>query len=73
MKKTEQTPRFEERLEELEKLTARMEEGQLGLEELLALYEKGTQLAQGLKKDLDSSQAGLMELKDGKLKPAGEA
>lgn len=73
MKKTEQTPRFEERLEELEKLTARMEEGQLGLEELLALYEKGTQLAQGLKKDLDSAQAGLMELKDSKLKPAGEA
>ncbi len=73
MKEGKQALRFEEKLELLEQLTAKMEEGSLNLEELLSVYEQGTQLSKELKKDLDTAQAALMELKDGKLKPAAEA
>lgn len=69
MKNPKEAPRFEERLEALEQLTAKMEEGQLGLEEMLSLYERGLQLAKGLKADLETAQSSLMELKEGSLKP----
>lgn len=59
--------RFEDRLEQLEKLTEKMEEGSLGLEELLDLYEKGVALSNGLQKELEQAQARLLELKAGKL------
>jgi len=64
--------RFEEKLEALEKLTVNMEEGKLGLEELLEVYQKGILLANSLKKDLEEAQTRLMELKNGVLKPAEE-
>ncbi len=64
--------RFEEKMEALEKLTLQMEEGKLGLEELLQVYEQGILLANSLKKDLERAQARLMELKGGVLKPAEE-
>lgn len=60
---------FEARLEALEQLTVQMEEGKLGLDELMKLYEQGIKLSEGLKKDLDAAQNTLTELKDGKLKP----
>lgn len=69
MKKETPPLRFEERLESLEKLTALMEEGSLGLEEMLKLYEQGIRLAEGLKKDLEAARVSLMALKDGKLEP----
>ncbi len=64
--------RFEEKLESLEKLTLQMEEGKLGLEELLKVYEQGLNLAGNLKKELEEAQVQLMELKNGMLKPAEE-
>ncbi len=64
--------RFEEKLESLEKLTLQMEEGKLGLEELLKVYEQGLNLSNSLKKDLEEAQVQLMELKNGTLKPAEE-
>ncbi len=64
--------RFEEKLESLEKLTLQMEEGKLGLGELLKVYEQGLLLANSLKKDLEDAQVQLMELKNGTLKPAEE-
>lgn len=74
MTKKEQTAlKFEERLEALEKLTEQMEEGNLGLDELLKLYEQGMQLAESLKKELEAAENTLTELKDGKLKPKEEA
>ena len=72
MKKEQTALRFEEKLEALEKLTIQMEEGKLGLEELMKLYEQGILLAGSLKKDLETAKTTLMELKDGKLKPAEE-
>lgn len=67
------SPRFEDRLEQLEALTKQMEEGKLGLEELLKLYEEGTRLSKGLQEELDKAQATLMELKNGTLKPVDDA
>lgn len=69
MKDNHQELRFEDRLDQLEALTRQMEEGKLGLEELLKLYEQGTKLSLGLQEELDKAQATLMELKDGALKP----
>lgn len=73
MSKQEKSPRFEDRLAQLEALTTQMEEGNLGLAELLKLYEQGSLLVQGLQKDLDMAQASLQELKDGKLTPLEQA
>jgi exodeoxyribonuclease VII small subunit len=72
MEKQKNNLLFEEKLEALENLTCVMEEGKLGLEELLRLYEQGIQLANSLKSDLDLAQTRLMELKGGALKPAEE-
>lgn len=72
MEKQKNNLLFEEKLEALENLTCAMEEGKLGLEELLKLYEQGIQLANSLKSDLDLAQTRLMELKSGALKPAEE-
>ncbi len=68
-KKAEQGLRFEDRLEALEKLTQQMEEGNLGLEALLKLYEQGISLSEQLKKELAAAENTLSEIKDGKLKP----
>lgn len=73
MKKEQAPQRFEEKLTLLEQMTAKMEEGDLALEDLLTLYEQGVQLANSLKKDLDAAQAALMEVKDGQIKPLKES
>lgn len=69
----DQPARFEEKLAALEALVAGMEEGKLSLDELLAAYEQGVRLSDSLKKDLETAQAKLSELKQGALKPVGEA
>ena len=69
MKKEQETVGFEARLETLEQITEKMEEGKLDLAELMKLYEQGIKLSEGLKKDLELAQTTLTELKDGKLKP----
>ncbi|MGI6687674.1 MAG: exodeoxyribonuclease VII small subunit [Christensenellales bacterium] len=73
MSASKEPTRFEEKLEALENLVALMEEGKLSLDELMANYERGVKLADSLKKDLDSAQAKLSELKQGALKPLEEA
>lgn len=72
MKKEQSRQRFEDKLSMLEQMTARTEEGELGLEEMLKLYEEGVRLSSELKSELDSAQARLMELKDGQLKPLAQ-
>jgi exodeoxyribonuclease VII small subunit len=73
MGKKETELNFEEKLEALEGLTSRMEDGKLSLEELLKAYEQGIVLANSLKSDLDKAQSKLLELKGGSLKPAEDA
>ena len=47
---TEATPTFEQHMAELEKLVARMEQGNVPLDEVLAAFEQGMKLV-GLCKD----------------------
>lgn len=73
MANQEKPKTFENKLEQLERLTEQMESGNLSLEELLKVYEEGMQLSNSLQKDLDLAQARLQELKSGKLQQAEEA
>ncbi len=43
---------FEERLQRLEELSEKIKEGNLPLQEAVALFEEGIKLAKGLEKDL---------------------
>jgi len=61
---------FEERLEKLEALAQKMEQGALPLEDLLRNYEEGLKLSQALVAELEQARARMMEVKSGK---AGEA
>ena len=58
---------FEGALEELEGLVARMEEGELSLEESLKTYERGIELSRGCQKSLDTAEQRIKILteKDG--------
>lgn len=61
---------FERALDELEKLVERMEEGELGLEESLKLYERGIELSKACQKALDAAEKRIRILseKDGKTR-----
>lgn len=48
--------KFEERLERLEELAERIKDGELPLEEAVAVFEEGVKLAKGLERDLDRIQ-----------------
>ena len=72
-KKEQAALKFEDKLEALEKLTEQMEEGNLGLDELLKLYEQGMHLAENLKKELELAENSLTELKGGNLKLLDDA
>ena len=54
---------FEQKLDLLEGLVKKMEEGGMQLEDLMASYEQGIKLAQGLSQELDQAQAKLLRLK----------
>jgi len=45
--------KFDERLHELEKLSEKMKDDNLGLEEALSVFEEGIKLARGLQKELE--------------------
>lgn len=57
---------FEERLERLEALAEKMEQGQLPLEEMLADYEAGLKLSAQLTSELEKARARMLEVKAGK-------
>lgn len=61
-----QAPSFEERLEELEALAEKMEQGNLPLHELLKDYEAGLKLSKALEEELEKAQARMQEVKEGK-------
>ena len=56
---------FEERLEQLEALAGKMEQGGLPLQELMAAYEEGMKLSAGLKGEIEGAKARMMEIKLG--------
>ena len=60
------TPSFEEGLERLELIAARMERGELPLDELLKLYEEGMKLSNELNQKLEAASNRMMEVRIGK-------
>jgi exodeoxyribonuclease VII small subunit len=54
--KSDKPAAFEESLEELEALVRDLESGDKGLEDSLALYEKGVTLAKGLAERLEEAK-----------------
>ncbi|TAL86485.1 MAG: exodeoxyribonuclease VII small subunit [Candidimonas sp.] len=63
---------FETALAELEALVAQMEDGQLPLEQSLAAYEKGVELARICQQRLDSAEQQVKVLQGNLLKPLAD-
>lgn len=64
---------FEEAMEELEQLVARMEAGELPLEASLAAYQRGTELVKYCAAQLDRVEKQVKVLEGDMLKPLGGA
>jgi exodeoxyribonuclease VII small subunit len=63
------TVSFEESLAELEQLVERMEQGNLGLEESLKLFERGVQLTRSCQKALKEAEQKVHVLLEENGKP----
>lgn len=62
-------PKFEECLQQLEKIVDQLERGDLALDEALKLFEEGMKLSQSCRKDLEQAE-GRVEIllkQNGKL------
>jgi exodeoxyribonuclease VII small subunit len=57
---------FEDQLSELEKVVAKLEQGDLSLEENVSLFERGMQLSDDCKKHLASAESRIQLLLDPK-------
>ena len=60
---------FEQALAELEKIVARMEAGELSLEEALATHKRGLELAKYCQQKLEAAQQQVKVLEGEVLKP----
>ena len=59
---------FERKLERLRQIVERLERGELSLEESVALYKEGVQLAQACRQDLERAKHEIALFQDGMLK-----
>ncbi len=64
---------YEQALEELERLVASMEAGQLPLDQLLASYKRGAELLGFCRERLQAVEQQVKVLEGGDLKPWGES
>ncbi len=64
-------PTFEKALAELEKIVARMESGELSLEQALATHKRGLELARFCQQKLEAAQQQVKVLEGEVLKPLG--
>lgn len=62
-KQTQTEPTFEEELSKLEEIAARMESGDLPLDDLMNAYEEGVAVAHALQLRLERARAKLSEVK----------
>ncbi len=69
----EQPVSYEAALEELEQLVARLESGQLPLEELLTGYQRGAELLKFCRDRLEKVENQIRVLDDGVIKPWTQA
>lgn len=61
---TKKSPNFEQSLEQLERLVAEMESGELSLEESLAAFEKGIKLTRECQSALQTAEQRVQKLID---------
>jgi len=66
-------PSFEQALAELEKIVARMESGELSLEQALATHKRGLELARLCQRQLEAAQQQVKVLEGEVLKPLSES
>ena len=64
---------FEQALAELEKIVARMESGELSLEDALAAHKRGLELARSCQQRLEAAQQQVRVLEGEVLKPLAAA
>jgi exodeoxyribonuclease VII small subunit len=72
MSKPSGEPSFEGALAELEKIVARMEGGELTLEEALAVHRRGLELARFCQQKLEAAQQQVKVLEGEVLKPLAD-
>ena len=60
-------PDFEKSVAELEDIVRQMEQGDVGLEQSLNLYQRGIALVRGCREALDNAEQRVRELHDGEL------
>ena len=65
-------PSFEKALAELEKIVARMESGELSLEQALATHKRGLELARFCQQRLEAAQEQVKVLEGEVLKPLAD-
>jgi len=73
MSKPSGGPSFEGALAELEKIVARMESGELSLEDALATHKRGLELARFCQQKLEAAQQQVKVLEGEVLKPLASA
>ena len=66
-------PTFEKALAELESIVAKMEDGEMSLEQSLAAHKRGLELAKQCRERLDSAQQQVRVLEGEILKPLAAA
>lgn len=66
-------PSFEKALAELEGIVAKMEDGELSLEQSLAAHKRGLELAKQCRERLDAAQQQVRVLEGEVLKPLAAA
>jgi exodeoxyribonuclease VII small subunit len=71
--KDDPKPSFEKALAELEKLVARLEDGELSLEQALATHKRGIELARFCQQKLEAAQQQVKVLEGEVLKPLAAA
>ncbi len=64
---------FEERLKALDGIVARMEAGEMTLQESLAAYEEGMKLTRALNEELSQAEKRMQELAGGVITPMEDA
>ncbi|MCB1906744.1 MAG: exodeoxyribonuclease VII small subunit [Rhodocyclaceae bacterium] len=64
---TRAQPDFEKSIAELEDIVRQMEDGEIGLEQSLNLYQRGIALVRGCREALDGAEQRIRQLHDGEL------
>jgi exodeoxyribonuclease VII small subunit len=63
---------YDTALQELEQLVAKLESGQLPLEQLMAGYQRGAELLEFCRHKLEAVEKQISVIDNGKLKPWGQ-